>query len=186
MCDIRDGEIGTLLKGGLVRLRDGSIYRLKDCSFGEGGRLVLSTGEPSKRRARAPSPKKKKYEGKANLDGLEITFLDNDLRAPSVVMREMKEVIEQPPPQPKIDSVDMGVLSAVGATLLFVLKKVSGLDRKLKDGSCAVRHQEAIVRIAKLEGKVLRKQLVDGAKTAKGLKEKWDSRSEDSKRDSES
>lgn len=57
--------------------------------------------------------------------------------------------------------------SVVGASLMYLLKKVSGLDRKLKEGSCEVRHQEAITRIAKLEGKVLRKQIVDGAKLVK-------------------
>ena len=51
--------------------------------------------------------------------------------------------------------------------MLYVLKKVSGLDRKLKHGSCEVRHQQAITRIAKLEGKVLRKQVVDGGKAVK-------------------
>jgi hypothetical protein len=128
----------------------------------------LSAGEHT------PRPVKKKYVGKAYLDGVEIEFLGSQLQLSPIALLKTEKVIEQTPPPtpPKIDSYEIGALSMVGATLMFVLKKVAGLDRKLREGSCTIRHQEAIFRIAKLEGKVLRKQIVDGAKTAKNIKDK--------------
>jgi len=170
MCDIRDGEEAVLLKNGLVRLKDGSIHNLKDCDLGAGGKLILSAGEYTPRSVK----KKKKYVGKAHLDGAEIDFLGSQLQLSPIALLKTEKVIEQPPPPPppKRDPYEIGVLSMVGATLMFVLKKVAGLDRKLREGSCAIRHQEAIIRIAKLEGKVLRKQIIDGAKTAKSIKDK--------------
>lgn len=172
MCEIKEGEIGTLLKGGLVRLRDGSVYHLKDCSFGVGGRLVLSVSMPK------PIFKKKiEVEGASNLEGVPISLIDTQLSVkeiPTFVISEHVLVASEPEPPLEIESTLLGGLS-IG--LAFLFKKVTGLDRELKAGSCEIRHQEAITRIAKLEGKVLRKQIVDGAKF---VKSKIDERKETS------
>ena len=170
MCVIGEGESATLLKGGLVRLLNGDIYHLSDCELKAGGRLVLSLGEsqdtPKRKVAKPP-----RVEGVAMLgDSSEYSFV-SPLTLEEVVL--ISEVQQPPPPPPPPPEIPYSPFSVVGGVLLYVLKKVAGLDRELKAGSCEIRHKEAIVRIAKLEGKVLRKQIVDGAKTAKGLKDKF-------------
>lgn len=159
MCVIKEGVVGQLLKGGLVRLNDGSIYYLKDCKFEVGGRIVLAMGIQKPRPKPRPQPK---VEGEVNLDGINVSFGDFSLETQEIILQPPKE--SPPPFEPPATLVPFTV---VGATLLYLLKKVSGLDRKLSHGSCEVRHQQAITRIAKLEGKVLRKQIIDGGKTVK-------------------
>lgn len=182
MCVIGEGESATLLKGGYVRLLNGRIYHLSECDLKGGGRLVLSMGEsyeeemlPPKRRG-APKVKEK---GVVILgDSSTYSFLSplSTMEIPAI-----SEVHEPPPPPPV--EIPYSPFAVVGGVLLFMLKKVAGLDRQLKAGTCELRHQEAIVRIAKLEGKVLRKQIVDGAKTAKGLKEKMSAKKDEEKED---
>jgi hypothetical protein len=167
MCEIKKGMEVYLLKGGLVKLPDGSVYALSDCSF-TGGKIILGIGEYV-----PPRPKKKviKVNGIPLLEEDHIDFGDYNLRPVELVLNPIKE----PEPEPPVSYTLPFAL--IGAGLLFALKKISGLDRKLKTGSCEVRHQEAIVRIAKLEGKVLRKQVMDGGKK---IKEKFiDKKEED-------
>jgi len=159
MCVITEGITAQLLKGGLVRLNDGSVYRLEDCKLEAGGRLVLAVG--IKREKPRPKPRLK-IVGEVNLEGVEVSLGDFSLETQEIILHPPKE-----PPPPFEPPATLIPFSVVGATLLYLLKKVSGLDRKLKHGSCEVRHQEAITRIAKLEGKVLRKQVVDGGKAVK-------------------
>lgn len=173
MCEIKEGEIGTLLKGGLVRLRDGSVYHLKDCSFGVGGRLVLNATTP-------PIKKEIEVKGASNLEGVSLSLIDTQLlveEMPVLFISEQATLAPDPEPPLEIESTILGGLSL---GLAFVFKKLAGLDRELRAGSCEIRHQEAITRIAKLEGKVLRKQLVDGAKF---VKSKIDERKETSEED---
>lgn len=161
MCVITEGVIATMLKDDLVRLNDGSIYKLKDCKLESGGRIVLAIGigKPKPKRRYKPRPK---AEGIVNLEGVEVSLGDFSLETQEIILQPPKE--EDPPFEPPVALVPFTV---VGATLLYVLKKVSGFDRKLSHGSCAVKHQEAVTRIAKLEGKILRKQVIDGGKTVK-------------------
>jgi hypothetical protein len=177
MCLITEGVTAQLLKDGLVRLNDGSIYYLKDCKLEAGGRIVLAMGiEKDKPRAKPiPQPK---VEGEVNLEGIEVSLGDFSLETQEIILQPPKE--SPPPFEPPATLVPFTV---VGATLLYILKKVSGLDRKISHGSCEVRHQQAITRIAKLEGKVLRKQIVDGGKTVKAkLDERKVKNDEDSNR----
>ena len=169
MCVITEGVTATLLKDGLVRLNDGSVYSLNDCKIEPGGRMVLAIGIEKPK----PKPKPKpKVEGVVNLEGIEVSFGD--------LFLETQEIILQPPKQAPLPFEPPNTLvpfTVVGATLLYLLKKVSGFDRKLSHASCVVKHQEAVTRIAKLEGKVFRKQIVDGGKAVKSkLDEKKGSR----------
>ena len=175
MCVIGQGEYAILLKGGLVKLKNGDVYHLSDCTLEAGGRLALSIGQVSSPPRSKPS--KKVIKGEVLFSDSEgIHFLEEGLREPIVVLKELRQEIQQPPPLPPPVEVPYSPFVVMGGVLMFVLKKVAGLDRVLKAGTCEMRHQEAIVRIAKLEGKVLRKQIVDGAKGVKGAKEKWDKR----------
>lgn len=167
MCVIGPGEEGILLKGGLVKLRNGEIYHLSDCELRPGGKFTLSLGT-----VRAP---KKTYRPVEKVKGKVLIGQDTEITLVGVLERPSVEMIsfkEEPPPPPQVET-PVAPFAGVGMVLLMVIKKVAGLDRQLKAGSCEIRHQEAIVRIAKLEGKVLRKQIVDGAKTVYGLKDRF-------------
>lgn len=175
MCVIGSGETGVLLKGGLVRLLNGDVYLLSDCTLKGGGTLVLAVGQ-----VQAPQAPKK-VRGKEKLKG--VSLLDDTLSfsfIPSLPPPQVRLISEahEPPPAPPTAEVPYTPFALLGGALLFAFKKLAGLDRQLKSGSCEIRHREAIVRIAKLEGKVLRKQVVDGVKTAKGLKEKLEEKKE--------
>jgi len=177
MCVIGQGEYAILLKGGLVKLKNGDVYHLSDCTLEAGGRLALSIGQVSSTKPPRSKPPKKVIKGEVLFsDSEEVHFLEEGLREPVVVLKEIRQEIQQPPPLPPPAEIPYSPFVVMGGILMFVLKKVAGLDRVLKAGTCEMRHQEAIFRIAKLEGKVLRKQIVDGAKGVKGAKEKWDSR----------
>jgi hypothetical protein len=161
MCIIGEGEIGTLLKGGLVQLSNGDVYPLKDCQLKPGGRLSLSVGSAPPAKIWKPQPK---IKGVSILPSEMIGLGSGNLEVQPIALKTMTSAPEPlPPPE-----VPMSPFAVVGGVLLLVLKKVAGLDRQLKSGNCQLRHQEAITRIAKLEGKVLRKQIVDGAKFVKG------------------
>jgi hypothetical protein len=163
MCVITEGITAQLLKGGLVRLNDGSVYRLDDCKLEAGGRIVLAVGIEREKPRPKPRPNPRpKIVGEVNLEGVEVSLGDFSLETQEIILHPPKE-----PPPPFEPPATLVPFTLVGAALLYLLKKVSGLDRKLKHGSCEVRHQEAITRIAKLEGKVLRKQVVDGGKAVK-------------------
>ena len=170
MCKIENGEIGQLLKGGMVRLTHGEVYHLKDCTFGAGGRLVLSVVSTPR------IPQENPIKSSITLEYMGSKLIDPTLKThPIPILYTQSLVAEQPKaPQEASITVETTLLATMGMMCLFVLKKVAGLDRELKAGSCQIRHQEAISRIAKLEGKVLRKQLVDGAKF---VKDKLDKRS---------
>jgi hypothetical protein len=177
MCVITEGVTAQLLKDGLVRLNDGSVYNLNDCKLEPGGRIVLAMGieKPKSKHRYKPKPKVK---GEVFLEDIEVSLYEDTLKTQEIILQPPKEA--PPPFEPPATLVPFTV---VGATLLYVLKKVSGFDRKLSHGSCEVRHQQAITRIAKLEGKVLRKQVVDGGKTVKTkLDERKAKKDEDSNR----
>jgi len=148
-------------------LEDGSVYYLKDCKLEGGGTLILSVGETKDPPLRA----KPRVKGEVIFPKEALRGFIEGLEAPVI---HLAHIETKPSEKPLIDSsmLDHAPLTVVGGLLLFLLKKVAGLDRALKAGSCELRHQEAIIRIATLEGKVLRKQIVDGAKTAYGLKKK--------------
>lgn len=174
MCIIGEGEIGTLLKGGLVKLSNGEVYYLKDCQLKPGGLLSLSVGSAPQEKKWKPKPKRE--EGVSILPSEMIGLGSGNLEVQPIALKEMTSAPEPlPPPE-----VPMSPFAVVGGVLLLVLKKVAGLDRQLKSGSCQLRHQEAMTRIAKLEGKVLRKQIVDGAKFVKGKIDERKDKDEDS------
>ena len=162
MCVINTGDVAYLIKGGNVLLPDGYIYPLSSCKW-LGGKLILGIGEvkrspPLKRKVKK---KDSKSEGVVLIKGDEIDLGEYNLEP--VIMTLNTPPPSPPPPPPSY----LLPFSIIGVGLLYSIKKLSGLDRKLKHGSCEVRHQEAINRIAKLEGKVLRKQVVDGGKAVK-------------------
>lgn len=161
MCTIGEGVSAQLLKGGLVRLNNGEIYYLKDCKLEPGGRFVLSVGYEEKRQV-ASTPKRK---GVAHLDDISFKLGDYTLNPIEMIMQPAKEETPKPVEPPTSYTLPLAVVSGV---LMYALKKISGLDKELKAGTCEMRHQEAVTRIASLEGKVLRKQIVDGAKFVKG------------------
>jgi hypothetical protein len=183
MCVIGEGESATLLKGGYVRLLNGRIYHLSECDLKGGGRLVLSMGESYEEEMLPPkrvgAPKVKEKGVVILGDSSTYSFLPplSTMEIPVI-----SEVQEPPPPPPPVE-IPYSPFAVFGGVLLLMLKKVAGLDRQLKAGTCELRHKEAIVRIAKLEGKVLRKQITDGAKTAKGLKEKMTAKNDEEKED---
>ena len=165
MCIIGEGEEGTLLEGGLVRLKNGDLYYLSDCQLKAGGKLILGVGIV---RA-SPKPKPKpKVKGEVIFDNVEIPFVSS-LMPPTVVI---ETGVSEPPPAPRAVQMPYSPFAIIGVALVLVFKKLSGLDRELKSGSCPIRHQEAITRIAKLEGKVLRKQVIDGGKKVKEFADK--------------
>ena len=162
MCIIGEGEEGTLLEGGLVRLKNGDLYYLSDCQLKAGGKLILGVGIVREK----PKPKPKpKVKGEVIFDNVEMPFVSS-LTPPTVVIET-----GAPPPPPPVQ-MPYSPFAVIGVALVLVFKKLSGLDRELKSGSCPLRHQEAITRIAKLEGKVLRKQVIDGGKKVKELADK--------------
>lgn len=170
MCRIKSGMSVQLVSEGRVLFPDGSLYYLKDCTLETGARLVLAVGTEDKpppvRRRVKPKPKPLPSDNFMEQD--EISLADLSLKTEAITL-------QVPPPEP-LPEPPLGVsevaITTIGATLLWVLKKVSGLDNQLKSRSCAVRHQEAMTRIGKLEGKVLRKQIVDGGKFVKGQLDK--------------
>lgn len=170
MCVVNPGDVVYLIKDGLVRFEDGSVYLFKDCKL-RGGTLVLGVGEVKSK----PKPKPKpKVEGEAILEEINLgSFQLKPLEVKTMMTTPVKEEKVEPP----TSTLPLAVLSVA---VIYALKKVLGLDRKLKQGSCEVRHQEAITRIAKLEGKVLRKQIVDGAKLVKGKLDEKKSKGEGS------
>ena len=176
MCEIKEGDEVYLIKGGKVLFPDGSIYNLQDCQL-TGGRLIMGVEEgieeqrPKKRFRRV---KKKKvgggkefvFEGK----GIDLGEFKLETSVAEIVRIEDKKEVNE-----TNEYISFLPLAIIGVGLLYVLKKVSGFDRELRKGTCEMRHAEAIVRIAKLEGKVLRKQVIDGGKK---VKEKIDERKE--------
>jgi hypothetical protein len=167
MCIINEGDEVYLVKGGKVLFKDGTTYPFSSCKW-LGGKVILgiSTSRPPKAKKR-PIKYKPRIEGKVLLD--DNLYLGEYTLEPMVIQTPKEPLIETQPTSYLVP------ISIIGVGLLYALKKVSGLDRKLKQGSCEIRHQEAITRIAKLEGKVLRKQISDGGKT---IKSKLDQRKE--------
>jgi len=172
MCIVRDGESVILVKGGYVLFKDGSLYLLKDCKLEPGARLVLAISEPKKKSI--PKRVYKPYvKSDTFLEVSDVSLADVYLEIEPVLMvnfnedkrAEIAQPVEKKPQQSNISDI---ALPVVGVMLMYLLKKVSGLDKELKSGSCEIRHQEAVNRIASLEGKVLRKQIIDGAKFVKG------------------
>lgn len=177
MCKIKEGDEVYLIKGGKVLFPDGSIYNLKDCQL-SGGRLIMGIEEGIEERS--GSKKSIKWDKKKKVGGKEFVFegkgidlgeysLETSVTTEIVSIEDKKEVNEMN------EYVSFLPLTIIGAGLLYALKKVSGLDRELRKGTCEMRHTEAIVRIAKLEGKVLRRQIIDGGKK---IKEKIDEKKE--------
>ena len=169
MCEIKEGVEVYLISGGNVMFPNGDIYSLNDCKL-TGGTLILGVGEvedesPYIRYRKKP---KKKNTGKSLIvkDMFDLGEFE---------LKEMKtqiiEVKDEAIPVEDYNDFFIGGFVIVFALLVNIFKKVSGINNELKIGSCEVRHAEAITRIAKLEGKVLRKQIVDGGKF---VKEKYD------------
>ena len=117
MCDIRDGEEGSLLQGGLVLLRSGEVYNLRDCTFGVGGKLVLGVGAP-KRVQRGT--RKKLVMGAANLEDVHVPFLVTDLSLSPIALPVTSEHIEAPPPSPPIDA-QTTILLGLSIAVIFLL-----------------------------------------------------------------
>jgi len=180
MCVIGEGVRATLLKGGLVMLEDGSIYHLSDCTLKAGGTLSLSiSAVPVK-----SSPNRIKIEGVSLLSLDHLERFTGGLEAP--VVRLTRQEIKAPLPLPPVAEVPYTPFALIGASMLLLLKKIAGLDKQLKAGTCEMRHVEAINRIASLEGKVLRKQIVDGGKFVYGLKDKLSKGESDQEEEKES
>ena len=176
MCKIKEGDEVYLIKGGKVLFPDGSIYNLKDCQL-SGGRLIMGIEEGIEERSGSKKSikrdKKKKAGGKEFVfegKGIDLGEFKLETSATEIVSIEDKKEVNE-----MNEYVSFLPLAIIGAGLLYALKKVSGLDRELRKGTCEMRHTEAIVRIAKLEGKVLRRQIIDGGKK---IKEKIDEKKE--------
>ena len=179
MCVIKEGVEVYLISGGNVMFPNGDVYSLSDCKL-TGGTLILGVGEveeesPYVRKALPRRVKRKKNIGKSLIIQDDVGFGDYSLDSLDLKTLGVVEVPE------KLESVDYPNVDVVGFGVVFALimtlfKKVAGLNRELKGGSCEVRHIEAITRISKLEGKVLRKQIVDGGKF---IKEKYDNAKKD-------
>jgi hypothetical protein len=157
MCTINPGDEVHLVKGGYVLLPNGELHKSKDCVW-KGGVISLKIVTPRPK----PIPKPSKKEGVTMITGGDVSIGEYTLEP--ITISYLRQ--EEPEPSPPLIS-DPAPLAIVGAVLIYALKKVAGLDRELKSGSCEIRHQQAVIRIAKLEGKVLRKQIVDGAKLVK-------------------
>jgi len=158
MCEIKKGDVVYLVKGGNVMFEDGRLYRMSDCKL-KGGKIVLGMKGVAE----------KKVEKKEGISLLKQDSIDlGDFKLESMEIELPKEEM----PERNDFGGWVGPVLMLGAGFLWMLKKISGFDRKINFNSCELRHQEAIVRIAKLEGKVLRKQLIDGGKKVKEKMEK--------------
>lgn len=166
MCTITKGQKAILLKGGLVRLENGDVYKLSDCHLENGARLVLGVATVRKKKHIA-----KKQSGVVLLNDMENVSFISHLDPPEVAYIKIKH-----PPQIVKKEIPSSPFIAIGLVFLLVVKKIAGLNKELKTGSCPIRHQEAITRIAKLEGRLLRKQIIDGGKK---VKEHLDSKKKD-------
>ena len=175
-CEIKEGDEVYLIKGSKVLFQSGEVYNLKDCRV-SGGKIIIGIEEtvPSaqKKKPKLVKKKSKSKKGKVLLEDIEISLGDLKLKNPYV---EIKTTVQQKKFKETKKEVDVpGTLlpfTIAFSCIFYLFKKISGLDRKLKSGSCEVRHIEAINRIAKLEGKVLRKQIIDGSKAIKSKIEK--------------
>ena len=171
-CLINNGEIGILYKGGLVKLSDGNFYRLTDCEFSPGGRLVIGVEESPERRFKEERKEEIKYsKGEVLLRDDEFSFSETKLNPISIMMMPSQKE------KPYLKSEDT-LTDLFPASFLFVcgligvlFKKLAGVNRQINSGTCEMRHYEAMTRIAKVEGKLLRKQAIDGGKK---IKQKFD------------
>lgn len=169
MCEIKKGDIVYLVKGGKVLLPNGFVYPIDSCKW-LGGKIILGVQEVGQKPVRK-KPKKPVLNQPFPLDIDLVDLGEYELKSTEIVISPPKTVKDIPtPPSYTLP------FTVIGIFLLYTLKKLSGLDRKLKHGSCEIKHQQAITRIAKLEGKVLRKQVIDGGKK---LKAKLDERKKD-------
>lgn len=177
MCEIKEGDEVYLVKGGKVLFPDGSIYDLRDCQL-SGGRLILGIEEDAEDnwpKKLTRSVEKKKTGGKEFVfesKDIDLGEYNLETNAVEIVSIEDKKEINE-----TNEYMSFLPLAIICAGLLYALKKVSGFDRELKKGTCEMRHAEAVVRIAKLEGKVLRKQIIEGGKK---VKEKFDEKKDNS------
>ena len=139
----------------------------------EGLMNLSDTGEKKTKRRKPKKPKKPKKPILNQPFPLDVDLVDlgeYKLKPTEIVISSTQTVKNVPTPPILTDTLPFAI---IGVFLIYTLKKLSGLDRKLKHGSCEIKHQQAITRIAKLEGKVLRKQVIDGGKK---LKAKLDER----------
>lgn len=169
MCEIKEGVEVYLVSGGNVMFPNGDIYSLSDCKL-TGGTLILGIGEAEDASPHIGYQKKpkKKNVGKSLIVKDMFDLGDFELKE---IKTQMIEVKDEVIPEENYNDFFAGGFVIVFALLFNIFKKVSGINNELKIGSCEVRHAEAITRISKLEGKVLRKQIVDGGKF---VKEKYD------------
>ena len=63
-CLIGEDEVAILYKGGLVKLKNGKFYSLRNCEFLPGGRLVIGIEESISENYRASRIKERKIESK--------------------------------------------------------------------------------------------------------------------------
>jgi hypothetical protein len=159
MCKISEGEIALLLPDGKVRLEDGSVHYLRQCELLPGARLLLGVREYTHKKKKPP------IKGVYNADRDMVDFEISPLVLKEIIVPKKDPL---PPQVSEPESNYLHVLAPITiAALAYLFKKVAGLDNKLTSGSCEVKHQVAMDRIAKLEGKVLRKQIIDGGKLVK-------------------
>ena len=171
-CLIDNGEVGILYKGGLVKLSNGDFYYLKDCDFSTGGRLVIGIEESPERRFKEERKEEVKYsKGEALLRDTEFSFSETKLSPISIIMMPTEESAPLVKRENTYDDLFpvsfIFFISCIG--VLF--KKLAGINRQINSGTCEMRHYEAMSRIAKVEGKLLRKQAIDGSKK---IKQKFD------------
>jgi len=177
-CEIKEGDEVYLIKGGKVLFQSGEVYNLKDCNV-SGGKIIIGIEEtvPSaqKKKSKFIKKKSKSKKGKVLLEDIEISLGDLKLKNPYVEIKTavQQKKLEETKPHKEIDVPGNLLPFTIAFSCIFYLfKKISGLDRKLSSESCEVRHIEAINRIAELEGKVLRKQIIDGSKAIKSKVDK--------------
>lgn len=176
MCEIKEGDEVYLAKGGKVFFKStGHLYDLSNCKI-SGGRIIVGIEESDEAfdnnlhiyKNKNIKKRQQFKKGKVLLEDFDISLGDLKLKNPYV---EIKSVVHEKKLEEVQNKVDVPITTlpfAIAFSCIFYLfKKISGLDRKLNAGTCEVRHAEAIKRIASLEGKVLRKQIIDGGKAIK-------------------
>ena len=84
-CLIGEDEVAILYKGGLVKLKNGKFYSLRNCEFLPGGRLIIGVEESISENYRASRIKERKIvKGEVLLRESDIVFENTKLSPISI------------------------------------------------------------------------------------------------------
>ena len=166
-CLIGEDEVAILYKGGLVKLKNGKFYSLRNCEFLPGGRLVIGIEESISENYRASRIKERKIvKGEVLLRESDIVFENTKLNPVSIQIQH-ENVHKEFEKENGNESYFVISLVLIAGLFVSLFKKLAGINKELNSGSCQIRHSHAMMRISDLESKMLRKKVIDGGKAVK-------------------